>query len=170
MPEVLCALRVDTYIGIGSNLDNPIDHVMRGLRELGQIPDTEHVAHSSLYVGPPMGSSHQPDYVNAVARLRTALNPLVLLDDLLAIERAHGRVRTGEHWGPRTLDLDILLYGDCQIDSARLVVPHPGLSERAFVLYPLQELIGDIEVPGQGRLSALIARCPRGDLRRLEVA
>jgi 2-amino-4-hydroxy-6-hydroxymethyldihydropteridine diphosphokinase len=165
MPEP----ETDVYVGIGSNLNDPIDQVVRGIRELGLMADTEHIAHSSLYASPPMGPPEQPDYINAVVQLRTAMEPLTLLDSLLAIERVHGRAR-GEHWGPRTLDLDILLYGDRRIDDQRLVVPHPGLHERAFVLYPLQELAGDIQVPGRGSLRELVKHCPRGDLRRLELA
>jgi 2-amino-4-hydroxy-6-hydroxymethyldihydropteridine diphosphokinase len=161
MPEV------DVYIGIGSNLDDSVEHVVCGIRELAQMKDTECVAHSSLYDSPPMGPPQQPDYINAVVRLRTALEPLALLDGLQAIERAYGRTRGGERWGPRTLDLDILLYGDWQIDNDQLQVPHPRLHERAFVLYPLQELVGDIEVPGRGPLRELVKHCPRADLRRL---
>ncbi len=162
--------KVDCYVGIGSNLDDPIAHVKQGIRELGQLTGTERVAHSSLYASPPMGPPQQPDYINAVVKLRTTLEPLALLDRLLAIERRHGRTRGGEHWGPRALDLDILLYGDQQIDHERLRVPHPGLHERAFVLYPLEELAGDIDVPGRGRLRALAKHCPRGSLRRLEIS
>lgn len=159
--------RIDAYIGIGSNLGDPIDHVLYGIRELGHIADTDCVAHSSLYASPPMGPPQQPDYVNAVAWLETRLAPLDLLDALHTIELAHGRVR-GEHWGARTLDLDILLYGDRRINCERLVVPHSGLHERAFVLYPLLELAGEIEIPGRGSLHSLVDRCPRGELKRLE--
>jgi 2-amino-4-hydroxy-6-hydroxymethyldihydropteridine diphosphokinase len=166
MPELRPAVPVDAYIGVGSNLDDPLEHVRRSIRELAQLAENTVVAHSRLYASPPMGPSDQPDYINAVVRVRTALEPLALLDQLQAIERAHGRVREGQRWGARTLDLDLLLYGLRFIDHERLVVPHPGLHERAFVLYPLQELAGDIEVPGRGWLSELIRHCPRGDLRR----
>jgi 2-amino-4-hydroxy-6-hydroxymethyldihydropteridine diphosphokinase len=166
MPESRPAVPVDAYIGVGSNLDDPLEHVRRSIRELAQLTENTAVAHSRLYASLPMGPSDQPDYINAVVRVRTALEPLALLDQLQAIERAHGRVREGQRWGARTLDLDLLLYGSRFIDHERLIVPHPGLHERAFVLYPLQELAGDIKVPGRGWLSELIQHCPRGDLRR----
>lgn len=170
MPEPEAASRIDAFIGIGSNLDAPIEQVSRAIDELGRMTASCLVARSSLYASAPMGPSEQPAYINAVAQLRTGLEPLTLLDELVAIEGAHGRVRGTEQWGPRTLDLDLLLYGDRRIDSERLTVPHPGLHERAFVLYPLQELVGDLDVPGQGRLRKLVRRCPRGELKRLEPA
>ena len=161
---------IDAYIGIGSNLDNPADHVVRGFSELGNLTDTNRLARSSLYASPPMGPPQQPDYINAVVRLNTALQPLVLLNALQTIEHAHGRIRHGEQWGPRTLDLDILLYGDQEIQNERLTIPHPGLHERAFMLYPLLEVAGDIEIPGRGPLRDLVEHCPRGDLSRVEIA
>lgn len=170
MPELQSASRIDVFIGIGSNLDSPIEQVTRAIDELGRVVASRLIARSSLYASSPMGPSEQPDYINAVAQLRTGLAPLPLLDELLAIEGAHGRVRGTERWGPRTLDLDLLLYGDWRIDSERLTVPHPGLHEREFVLYPLQELMGDIDVPGRGRLRTLVRCCPRGELKRLELA
>lgn len=170
MPDRRRATRVNAYIGIGSNLDNPKSHVIRGLGDLEDLTATCVVGHSSLYVSPPMGPPQQPDYVNAIVSLHTALEPLALLDALQSIERAHRRVRDGEQWGPRTLDLDILLYGDRQIQDERLVVPHPGLHERAFVLYPLLELANNIEIPGRGPLCELVKHCPRGDLRRVDIA
>jgi 2-amino-4-hydroxy-6-hydroxymethyldihydropteridine diphosphokinase len=166
MPEP----KVDVYVGLGSNLNDPIGHVTRGLRELARIKNTEAVAHSCLYASAPMGPPEQPHYINAVAHLRTALAPLALLDELSEIEQAHGRVRGQERWGPRTLDLDILLYGDREIRSETLIVPHAGLHERAFVLYPLQELAGNLEVPGRGPLRELVQRCPRGELRKLDTS
>jgi 2-amino-4-hydroxy-6-hydroxymethyldihydropteridine diphosphokinase len=158
--------RTDVYVGIGSNLDDPVDQVERGIDELARLEETEQVAHSRLYVSPPMGPPQQPEYINAVVHLRTALKPLDLLKALQAIEIAHGRAR-GLRWGPRTLDLDILLYGDQIIHHERLTVPHPGMHERAFVLFPLQELVGDLDIPGRGSLRALAQRCPPGELRRL---
>lgn len=158
----------DVYVGIGSNLDDPAAHVTQAITELAEIPNTERIAYSSLYASPPMGPPDQPGYINAVALLHTRLEPLGLLDELLAIEQSHGRIRTGERWGPRTLDLDILIYGDRYIDNARLTIPHPGIHERAFVLYPLQEIAPDTEIPGRGSLRCLIASCPRGGLRRLK--
>lgn len=111
-----------------------------------------------------MGPSDQPDYVNAVMAVDTILAPLTLLDELQAVENAFGRVRLGDHWGPRTLDLDILLYGDLQQISERLTVPHVGLSLREFVLYPLQEIAPELDVLGLGALGALVQACPRRGL------
>jgi len=109
----------------------------------------------------------QPAYINAVARLETQLSVTALLDALQAIEAQHGRVRSGERWGPRTLDLDILLYGDAQIDTPRLRVPHPGLAERNFVLQPLAEIAPMLEIPGLGALRDLVMRCVVAGLERL---
>lgn len=158
---------VTAWIGIGSNLDDPVDHVCRALRELSTVPGSYGLAHSSLYRNPPMGPQDQPDYINAVASMLTTLAPEALLDELQAIELDHGRVREGEHWGPRTLDLDLLLYGDNVITTDRLTVPHPGLHQRAFVLYPLAEVAPDLDIPGRGALQTLLAACPAGEMERI---
>ena len=155
------------YIGLGSNLDNPRRQVVTAIEELDAIPRTHCSARSSLYRSPPLGPPDQPDYINAAAKLDTTLEAAELLEALQKIERSHGRVRGRERWGPRTLDLDILLYGDTRIDAPGLTVPHPGLHERAFVLYPLGEIAVNIEIPGRGKLSALQARCPRGRLEKI---
>lgn len=160
-------MTVRAYIGIGSNLDDPAAHVRRALQDLDAVAESRCVARSSLYRSDPMGPPDQPDYINAVAALETALAPLALLDALQAIEHAHGRVREGERWGPRTLDLDLLLYGTQQIDEPRLKVPHPGLHERAFVLYPLAEIEPQLMVPGQGTLEQLMVRFRYQGLSRL---
>ena len=107
-----------------------------------------------------MGPKDQPDYVNAVMAIETSLAPLDLLDLLQSIESLEGRVRLGERWGPRTLDLDLLLYGEQVIQHPRLVVPHPGLAVREFVLHPLAEILPDLEVPGLGRIRELAEQCP----------
>lgn len=160
---------VVAYIGVGSNLQDPRTQVSRALEALGELPHTRCRARSSLYTSPPMGPPDQPAYVNAVACLVTALPSTELLSALLAVERAQGRVREGVRWGPRILDLDILTYGEERIATPELRVPHPGIPERAFVLYPLAEIAPpDLEIPGMGPLSALLARCPRGALNRLE--
>ncbi|HDP89785.1 MAG TPA: 2-amino-4-hydroxy-6-hydroxymethyldihydropteridine diphosphokinase [Thioalkalivibrio sp.] len=156
------------YIGLGSNLDDPAAQVARALDELAAIDGLEVTACSRLYHNPPMGPQDQPDYINAVARVLTRLPAEVLLDELLAIEQAHGRVRGGEHWGPRTLDLDLLVYGEAVIETGRLTVPHPGLAERAFVLYPLQEIEPGLRIPRLGALAELCRRCPRDGLRPLD--
>jgi 2-amino-4-hydroxy-6-hydroxymethyldihydropteridine diphosphokinase len=159
---------VSCYIGLGANLEDPVAQVRRALVALSGLPQTRLVAHSRLYRNPPMGPPDQPDYVNAVACIETKLAPLDLLDGLHAIERDHGRVRHGAKWGARTLDLDMLLYGDRVIRHERLTVPHPGLPERAFVLYPLAEIAPGLDIPGHGAIGSLLEHCPPGDLRPVE--
>lgn len=114
-----------------------------------------------------MGPPEQPDYINAVAALETELAPRALLSALQSIEARHGRTRGPLRWGPRTLDLDLLLYGEERIESADLVLPHPGVAERPFVLYPLHELVPALEIPGRGSLRALLERCSDAGLERL---
>jgi len=157
---------VTAYIGLGSNLENPQQQVRRALDELIAIPETILHAASSLYRSRAIGPEGQPDYINAVARIETLLYPLGLLDALQAIEHAHGRVRK-EHWGARTLDLDLLLYGDQQIRHERLTVPHPEMHRRAFVLAPLNEIAPELTVPGRGSVSSLSETCEDLDLIRL---
>ena len=156
------------FVALGSNLDDPRRQVERALAELDGIPGTRVTAHSHLYRSPPLGPTDQPDFINAVAALETTLAPRALLDALIDIERAHGRIRDGQRWGPRTLDLDLLLHGDTVQDEAGLALPHPGLTQRAFVLYPLAELAPDLGIPGAGPLRALLARVPAGDLAVIE--
>ncbi|HUQ25130.1 MAG TPA: 2-amino-4-hydroxy-6-hydroxymethyldihydropteridine diphosphokinase [Burkholderiales bacterium] len=127
------------YVGIGSNLDQPADQVRRALQELGTIRDTRLCAQSSLYRSAPMGYATQPDFVNAVAALDTMLSPEDLLAELKALERRHSRERSFPN-APRTLDLDLLLFGNDTIRTENLVVPHPRMHERAFVLRPLLEI------------------------------
>ena len=160
----------DVYIGIGSNLDDPLQHVKQALNELTQLADCRHIASSALYRTPPMGPADQPDYINAVSLLSTGLAPLDLLDQLQGIEQAHGRIRHGQRWGPRTLDLDILIYGEKIINDKRLCVPHPGLHERSFVLYPLQDINPDLVIPVYGPLAKLVDQCPHHPLERLDPA
>lgn len=151
---------VIAFIGLGSNLDEPVAHVQRALTQLDAITRTRLQAASHLYRTSPLGPQDQPDFINAVACLCTALSPRDLLGELQRIEATHGRVREGLRWGPRTLDLDILLYGDLQMDEPDLRIPHPGMATRAFVLKPLQELVADLIIPGLGSLQALLATCP----------
>ncbi|WP_457676963.1 2-amino-4-hydroxy-6-hydroxymethyldihydropteridine diphosphokinase [Thiolapillus sp.] len=157
---------IRAHIGLGSNLDHPAEQVLRAMDELDCIPESWLGRVSSLYASPPMGPRDQPDYVNAVAELHTALPPLELLDALQGIEAAHQRVR-GERWGPRTLDLDLLLYGNEIIDLERLKVPHPGMAQRFFVLQPLAEIDGELEVPGMGRVRDLLNACEGQAARRM---
>ena len=158
---------VQAWIGLGSNLEQPLQQVRSALDELSEIPDTHLIAVSSLYRSAPLGPADQPSYINAVACLETQLTAVALLDALQAIETAHGRVRTGVRWGPRSLDLDILLYANEQIVTTRLTVPHPGIAARSFVLYPLAEIAPDLEIPGLGLLRELLAHCPAEGLERL---
>ncbi len=155
------------YIGLGSNLENPRAQVEQALVELATIPQSQLLSKSPFYRSAPVGPSDQPDYINAVALLKTSLSPLALLDALQAIEQSHLRVRI-EHWGPRTLDLDILLLDQQTIDSERLKVPHPYLTQRNFVLYPLADITPDLRLPDGTSLQQLIAQCPRDGLAPIE--
>ena len=154
---------IRAYIGLGSNLENPRQQVVDALGELQDISRTHLVEHSNLYRSDPVGPAGQPDYINAVACMETDLDAEQLLDELQAIEQAHERVRI-EHWGPRTLDLDILLFGDQVINSERLTVPHAFMCERAFVLYPLADIAPDLRLPNGIDLQQLLHQCPMGTL------
>ena len=154
------------YIGLGSNLDEPQEQLRSSIEALSQLPETKVAAVSAFYSSESL-SPGQPRYTNAVAALDTGLAPLELLDGLQAIEAAQGRERK-ERWGPRTLDLDILLFGDQVIDIPRLKVPHYHMQARAFVLYPLAELVAeDFVLADQRRLSQLLANCPFVGIERL---
>lgn len=158
---------VRAFIGLGSNLNDPKAQLFRAIDALHQIPQSRLTAVSHLYRSVPMGPADQPDYINAVAMLDTRLSPLALLDALQNIENAQGRVRGKEQWGPRTLDLDLLLYGAEIIDSVRLKVPHPGLGERNFVLYPLAELAPELILPDGRSLQELLEMSDRGGLEQI---
>ena len=155
------------YIGLGSNLAEPVQQLEAALAALGRLPGCRLAAVSSLYASDPLGPPDQPRYVNAVAALDCDLAPLQLLDALQVIEREQGRVRKAERWGPRTLDLDILLFGDLQLDEERLTVPHYHMHARAFVLYPLAEIAPQLVLPDGRPLAALLAACPFQGLERL---
>jgi 2-amino-4-hydroxy-6-hydroxymethyldihydropteridine diphosphokinase len=154
---------IRAYVGLGSNLENPRQQVTDALRELKEIPNTNLVEHSKLYRSDPVGPPGQPDYINAVACLETSLEPEKLLDQLQAIEQAHDRVRI-QHWGPRTLDLDLLLFGNLIISTERLTVPHAFMNERSFVLYPLAEIAPELHLPNGTDLKQLLNQCPMGTL------
>lgn len=156
------------YIGLGSNLDTPQQQVARALEELATLPGTRLLTHSSLYRSPPMGPQDQPDYINAVALLETTLDAHSLLDQLQALEQLHQRVRL-ERWGPRTLDLDLLLYGEETISTERLSVPHPGMHERNFVLWPLSEISPDLALLDGRPLATLLSEYPIGTLERISL-
>jgi 2-amino-4-hydroxy-6-hydroxymethyldihydropteridine diphosphokinase len=145
------------YVGLGSNLGDREAAIARALALLDDPPELRLVRVAGVRETAPVGVVDQPPFLNTAARLETTLGPRELLDRLLAVERDLGRVRTGERWGPRTLDLDLLLYGDATLDEPGMTVPHPRLHERRFVLEPLYELAPDLLVPGRGRVSDLLS-------------
>jgi 2-amino-4-hydroxy-6-hydroxymethyldihydropteridine diphosphokinase len=157
---------VTAYIGLGSNLANPVEQIKSARTAITQMPRVQELGFSGLYSSPPMGPQDQPDYVNAVMCVATDMLPLDLLRGLQSIENIQGRVRKGQRWGARTLDLDILLYGDQIIELSDLIVPHPGLANRAFVLYPLYEIAPELRVPGKGLIADLLAECPMDRLKK----
>ena len=158
------------WVALGSNLDNPAGQVAQALAALRAIPDTELVACSRMYRSAPWGLTGQPDFINAVVRLRTGLSASQMLAHMQAIETAQGRDRSGPRWGPRTLDLDLLMFDQLQVQGADLVLPHPRIAERAFVLLPLAELSPQLDIPGQGRVDQLLAAVDRGECHPLSPA
>ncbi|MET0065884.1 MAG: 2-amino-4-hydroxy-6-hydroxymethyldihydropteridine diphosphokinase [Candidatus Thiodiazotropha sp.] len=156
---------ITAYIGLGSNLENPRQQVTDAFEELQAAAHCRMLRRSSLYRTRPVGPQDQPDFINAVASLATRLQAERLLDVLQEIEQRHHRMRDTGRWGPRTLDLDLLLYGDQCIETPRLRVPHPEMTRRAFVLVPLREIAPrDLALPGQGRLGDFL---PDASLDRL---
>ncbi len=158
--------RVTAYVGLGSNLDRPREQVLAALDELERLPQTRLVSRSRLYRSAPVGHEAQPDFVNAVARIDTGLTPSRLLEELQAIEKQHGRGRPFPD-APRTLDLDLLLYGDAVIATASLTVPHPRMHQRAFVLRPLAEISPAAGIPGRGTAAQLLHACATQDVEPL---
>ena len=157
---------VCAYIGLGSNLGDPPAQIREALDQLTNRPEVRAVVCSSLYRSRPMGPQDQPAYANAAARLETECEPLELLDVLLAVERSLGRNRDAERrWGPRMIDLDLLLYGNETLRCPRLSLPHPGLTEREFVVLPLLEIAPDLTLPDGRQLAGIAARLPRNGLR-----
>ena len=156
------------YIGLGSNLDGPRERLNRAVESLREIPRSRLVNVSSFYRSKPVGPQDQPDFVNAVAVLDTELDAHDLLARLQWIEKSQDRVRGGQRWGPRTLDLDILLCGDRQIMTDSLQVPHPELHRRGFVLLPLAEIAPHLVVPGRGGVTELLAAIDTTDLQKIE--
>jgi 2-amino-4-hydroxy-6-hydroxymethyldihydropteridine diphosphokinase len=156
------------YVGIGSNLDEPAAQVLRALAALGELTQTRLVLKSALYGSHPMGPAAQPDFVNAVAGLLTQLEATPLFSALRALERSLGRAPPRVRWGPRRIDLDLLLFGDERLDTPELTLPHPGIVQRNFVLYPLLEVAPGLQVPGLGRVDELAARVDRAGIWRLD--
>ncbi|NMP27799.1 2-amino-4-hydroxy-6-hydroxymethyldihydropteridine diphosphokinase [Rahnella sp. SAP-1] len=157
---------IRVYIALGSNLAKPVDQVNCALEALAHLPRTRLVQTSSFYRSKPLGPQNQPDYLNAVVALDTQLPADELLDCTQAIEQNQGRVRKAERWGPRTLDLDMLLYGNSVIASDRLIVPHYDMKNREFMLYPLAEIAPDLVFPDGESLQQLLQRVPLNGLTR----
>ncbi|WP_372748616.1 2-amino-4-hydroxy-6-hydroxymethyldihydropteridine diphosphokinase [Litorivivens sp.] len=160
-------MTVRCYLGLGSNQADPQGQLSQALDRLAGTPGLHNLRCSRFYGSKAVGPGEQADYVNAVASVDTLLSPLALLDTLQQIENLHGRVRD-VRWGPRTLDLDLLLYGEQTINTARLVVPHPRLAQRAFVLVPLAELAPDLTLPDGTCLSGLLDYASAEDLWLLQ--
>lgn len=159
-------MTVVAYVGLGSNLEHPAAQLARAVAELARLPDTTLQAQSPFYASRPVGPQDQPDFVNGAVALTTGLSAHQLLDHLQAIEQAHGRERL-QHWGPRTLDLDLLMYGHERICDARLTVPHGELADRDFVLQPLLDLNPELTLPDGRRIQSLRSSCPDNQLRLL---
>jgi 2-amino-4-hydroxy-6-hydroxymethyldihydropteridine diphosphokinase len=145
------------WIGVGSNLEDPRAQVLAAITRLEHLPRSRLVLTSRLYHSRPFGPVAQPDFVNAVAAILTQLDPRALLNELRAIEKAMGRPQRHEHWGPRIIDLDLLAQGNERREDPELTLPHPGIVERNFVLYPLAEIAPDLDLPGLGRVADLAA-------------
>ncbi|HET7269239.1 MAG TPA: 2-amino-4-hydroxy-6-hydroxymethyldihydropteridine diphosphokinase [Oleiagrimonas sp.] len=158
------------YVALGANLGDPQTQVRAAMEALDALPDTHVIARSPLYLTPPWGVSAQPDFVNAVVALETGLAPRELLAALQHLEAQAGRVRDGLRNGPRRLDLDLLLHGDTRMADADLQVPHPRMTERAFVLLPLADIAGNMELSGFGRVRDLLERVDVSGCRRLGAA
>lgn len=146
------------YVALGSNLGNPVAQVRAGAQAISELPGTRLAECSSLYQTAPVGIISQPDFINAVCAVDTSLPATALMQALLDIEQAQGR-RRDVPGGPRSLDLDLLLYGDLACDAEGLTLPHPRLHERAFVLYPLSEIAPGLNIPGRGQVEILLAGC-----------
>ncbi len=155
------------YIGLGSNLHDPARQLESAFERLASIPDTRLIRQSSLYRSAPFGGVEQPDFVNAVAAVLTQLSAEQLLRELQRIEAEHGRERGDVRWGPRVLDLDLLVYADQRMDDPELTVPHPGIAERNFVLLPLQEIAPALSVPGLGKVMKLQVNLDEPNISRI---
>jgi len=162
--------RCRAWIGLGSNLCDPHAQIIAAILALSRLPQSELVRQSSLYCSAPWGIAEQPEFVNAVVQVDTGLSPPQLMQALLAIEHDFGRQRSGTRWGPRILDLDLLLYADRIIDEPGLHVPHPRLAERAFVLLPLTEISPELRVPGLGPVRSLLDAVDVSGCRKIDSA
>ncbi|MEJ2515961.1 MAG: 2-amino-4-hydroxy-6-hydroxymethyldihydropteridine diphosphokinase [Gammaproteobacteria bacterium] len=158
------------YVGLGSNLDDPRRQLLAAFEALARLDETRLLAVSSLYGSAPMGPPGQPDYVNAAAGMLTTLAPEEFLSALQAVEKAHGRRRDGERWGPRILDLDLLGFGNLTRRDDDLVLPHPGIPRRPFVIVPLAEIAPGLRLPGLPPVAAMARSAARDELWMLEAA
>ena len=158
---------IPAYVALGSNLDDPPLQVARAFTALAGLRGSRMVARSSLYRSRPFGPVAQPDFVNAVAGMLTTLDAATMLAELKALEERLGRDRPVVRWGPRLIDLDLLVHGTTRIDEPQIQVPHPGIADRAFVLTPLAEVAPDLDVPGVGRVRTLAARVDEAGMSRM---
>jgi len=157
---------VRSYIGLGANLNDPAAQIITALQSLHALSGVDLIRWSSLYGSAPLGPIDQPDYINAVAEITTSLAPLELLDQLQSLEQSQGRIKR-RHWGERCIDLDILLYGDEELQSERLNLPHHEMTNRSFVVQPLLEIAPDLRLPDGRRLDSITPEFD-GNLHRLE--
>ncbi len=155
------------YIGVGSNLQSPARQVEAAIGQLAEVERTRVIRASSLYRSAPFGGIEQPDFVNAVTAVLTQLGPAEMLAALHEIEAAHGRERDDTRWGPRVLDLDLLVYSDRRVESPELTIPHPGIGERNFVLLPLGEIAPDLVIPGLGRVASIPVNMDEPSISRI---
>ena len=155
------------YVGLGSNLDSPVRQLESAFELLAKIPRSRLVQRSALYRSAPLGGVEQPDFVNAVATMLTQLTAGELLLELQRIEQARGRERGAVRWGPRVLDLDLLVYSNQEIDEDQLTVPHPGIGERNFVLLPLEEVAPELVIPGLGPLANISVSGSAAEISRI---
>jgi 2-amino-4-hydroxy-6-hydroxymethyldihydropteridine diphosphokinase len=158
---------IPAYVALGSNLDDPSAQIERAFDALAAVRGARLVLRSSLYRSPPFGPVAQPDFVNAVAGMLTTIAPREFLAELQSIEQRLGRARPVVRWGPRRIDLDLLVHGTARIEEPGLTVPHPGIAGRAFVLAPLAEIAPDLDVPGLGRVRTLLSKVPSAALARI---
>lgn len=158
---------ITAYIGIGANLDNPINQVRKAIVSIDAQSQIQVTQQSSLYQSTPMGPQNQPDFINAVIAIKTSLTPLALLEQMQTIENKQGRIRKAERWGPRVVDLDILLYADQEITMPRLIIPHYGIFERNFVLLPLAEIAKDLIFPDGKPIAYYLKQIDKQGIQKL---
>jgi 2-amino-4-hydroxy-6-hydroxymethyldihydropteridine diphosphokinase len=158
---------VPAYVALGSNLDDPVRQIALAFDALGEMPQSRLVLRSPSYRSRPMGPVEQPDFVNAAAGLLTLLDPAEMLTALKHLESRLGRAAPVLRWGPRRIDLDLLVHGDARVDEESLKLPHPGIAGRAFVLAPLADIAPELVVPGLGRVKSLLRRIDTGRLERI---